>query len=356
MNWKHIIENRNQFFWLLHTAGWLSFAVIQFIGYLVVEKRDVYLIVVALDAYAGWLLTLPLRYCFRRVWNEHPVKLIVSIFVTSLVITIFWTVVKVYNLTEIYQHGFQEEPWNEFFHQGIGSFYIILCWSGLYFGIKYYLMLQTEKQKALIATTQAHEAQLKMLRYQLNPHFLFNTLNAISTLVLMEDTKTANAMVTRLSDFLRYTLKNDPIQRVPLSNEIEALKLYLEIEQVRFEERLKVIWEIDELATDALVPSLILQPIIENAIKYAIATTETGGELSVKAQRFGRDLLIEVADNGPGIALVNGELPKTESGVGLKNMYERLESLYETDYSFSLTNNLPNGLKVNIRIPYQVKS
>ncbi len=124
--------------------------------------------------------------------------------------------------------------------------YVVLAWVGLYLGIKYYRQLQDETQRALAARTMAHQAQLKMLRYQLNPHFLFNTLNAISTLVLDRENGTANRMVQGLSAFLRHSLDNDPMQRVTLRQELDALTLYLDIEKMRFAERLRIETDIDE--------------------------------------------------------------------------------------------------------------
>ncbi|MFQ3236587.1 MAG: two-component system LytT family sensor kinase, partial [Paraglaciecola sp.] len=188
--------------------------------------------------------------------------------------------------------------------------------------------------------------------YQLNPHFLFNTLNAISTLILMKDNKTADAMVSRLSDFLRYSLDKDPIKKVPLRQEIEALELYLEIEKVRFEDRLTVIWDIQQNSAQALVPSLILQPLIENSIKYAISKLEEGGCIAISAKVFGRDLMLEVADNGPGAHIVNGQLYRV-NGVGVENIQDRLRSLYNNDFSFNVSANQPSGIKVSIRIPFE---
>jgi LytS/YehU family sensor histidine kinase len=123
---------------------------------------------------------------------------------------------------------------------------------------------------------QATSAQLAMLRYQLNPHFLFNTLNSISTLVLLKQTDQANAMLTRLSSFLRYTLINPPTGRVTVAQEVETLKLYLGIELMRFEERLRTTFRIDEACKDGLLPSLLLQPLVENAIKYAVSPRNRG--------------------------------------------------------------------------------
>jgi LytS/YehU family sensor histidine kinase len=216
-------------------------------------------------------------------------------------------------------------------------------------------MLLKEKQNVLKASSMAHQAHIKMLRYQLNPHFLFNTLNAISTLILMKENKTAEAMVNRLSDFLRYSLDKDPIRRVPLIQEIKVLELYLEIEKVRFEERLTVVWDIDEKTKDALVPSLILQPLIENSVKYAISRLQEGGQISISAKIFGRDLMLNVSDNGPGVEIKNGQLPISHSsGVGLPNIQERLHALYTDNFSFDISHNYPSGVKVNIRIPYEI--
>ena len=353
--WQRLVEDHKRFFWFLHTMGWSGFALVHYLGSLVHEMRDIYLFVILLNAYAGWLLTIPLRYVFHHVWNKHPAILLMVISASSYIVGTIWTIVKNFNMWEIYRHGYRPDEWILYFKDSLGSLYITLCWSGLYFGIKYYQMLQKEREKALKASTIAHEVQLKMLRYQLNPHFLFNTLNAISTLILINDTRTANGMVTRLSEFLRYSLHMDPINRVPLQMEVHALTLYLDIEKVRFEERLTVDIDLEEEAREALVPSMILQPLIENAIKYAIAKSENGGKITVKARVFGHDLLIEVADDGPGTEIVNDKIA-TPWGVGISNTEERLTALYDGQYSFVLSHADPHGLKINIRIPYELSN
>ena len=351
MNWKALIENRNRFFWLLHTAGWFGFALVQFLGSLLHDLRDLF--VIFLNSYAGWMLTVPLRYVYRRAWNLSPIKLIAAVMVSSYVTAVIWQVIKNINYWEIYKHGWQPEFWLYYTKSSVWSFYIILSWSCLYFGIKYYQMLQKEKQNVLQANTAAHQAQLKMLRYQLNPHFLFNTLNAISTLVLVKENDTANGMVTKLSEFLRYSLDKDPMKRVTLTSEIQALQLYLDIEKVRFEERLQVDIRMADDCVNALVPSMILQPLAENAIKYAIAAKEEGGTITITVNRFGNDLLLELADDGPGAEIKHGNLHR-ENGVGLANTRERLVALYKDNFSLVVSSNKPSGVKVNIRIPYEL--
>ncbi len=351
---QKIFEDRQRQFWLLHTLGWLGFAIAAYLGSLFQEMRNAYLLVVALDAYAGWLLSLPLRYLFQRIWNWKPAPMVLTVLFSAFCLALVWTVIKNFNYWQIYKHGYTPDEWLQYFRQATVGFYVMLSWCGLYFGIRYYQILQQEKQKSLTASNKAHEAQLKMLRYQLNPHFLFNTLNAISTLVLINEADTANKMLTRLSDFLRYSLYKDPIKKVPLQQEIYAASLYLEIEKVRFAERLTIEYDVAENTQDALVPSLILQPLVENAIKYAVARQSAGGFISIKSRKFGHDLLIEVADNGPGMPIDDG-LPKDVGGLGLVNTRDRLAALYDQNFSLVLTHNHPQGVQVNIRIPFEVE-
>lgn len=353
IHWQKLFENRERLFWTLHTAGWVGFAIVYYIGSFLNDFRSIWLFIIVLNAYSGWLLTIPLRYIYRWARQQTLWTTLITVMSSAYLTALLWAVVKNINYWEIYKHGYRPEEWFMYFSNTINSLIMVVCWSGLYFGIKNFQMLQKEKQNALKSSTMAHQAHLKMLRYQLNPHFLFNTLNAISTLILMKDNKTADAMVSRLSDFLRYSLDKDPIKKVPLQQEIQALELYLEIEKVRFDERLTVEWDVQESIAQALVPSLILQPIIENSIKYAISKLEQGGKISIVAKSFGRDLLLEVADNGPGAEIVNGQLSRCH-GVGLPNIQERLNSLYTNDFSFVISHNQPKGVRVSIRIPFEV--
>ncbi len=353
MNWKELLENRNRLFWLAHSVGWLGFALVHYLGSLLHDLRDIFVMIILLNAYAGWLFTVPLRYIYRRVWNLPPIKIALVVIIASYLTGVLWQVVKNINYWEIYKHGYQPDFWLMYTRSSVWSFYIILSWSGLYFGTKYYQMFQVEKQRVLKANTVAHQAQLKMLRYQLNPHFLFNTLNAISTLILLKENVTANSMVTKLSDFLRYSLEKDPMKKVTLNDEIQALELYLAIEKVRFEERLQIDVNISEQCQNALVPSMILQPLAENAIKHAIATQEQGGSITISVNNFGEDLMIEVADDGPGTEIIDGNLYR-ENGVGLVNTRERLQALYRENFSLIVANNTPSGVKVNIRMPFEL--
>ena len=169
---------------------------------------------------------------------------------------------------------------------------------------------------------QAHDAQLRALRYQVNPHFLYNTLNSIAALILDRRNDAAERMVLRLSDFFRTSLASNPLGDVPLADELALQKLYLDIEEVRFADSLRVEFEVSDEAAAAQVPSLILQPIVENVLKHGMNEAGTETRLRLSAWRAGERLLVEVSDSGPGVSKVAG------TGLGLANVRRRLEARY----------------------------
>ena len=351
MTLTELLHDRSRLFWVLNTAGWTGYVLAAYLGALAHEKPDSYIAVILVTAVAGFLLTILMRYSYRQLWNQRPWLIVTGTIVITYALALLWRWFSNALYFEWVKGGWQPEHFADHISGVLGSFYILLCWSGLYFGSKYQQQLQEQKEQTLKATAAAHQAQLKMLRYQLNPHFLFNTLNAISTLILDRKNETANKAVTRLSDFLRYSLDNDPMKRVTLRQELEALDLYLEIEKVRFGERLNVQREIETRALDGLVPSLILQPLIENAIKYAITPREDGGTIRTTAKVHHGDLLLTIADDGPG--LNNGVKSGKSSGVGLRNTRERLKQLYGDAQAFTLAPNVPHGLVITINIPFE---
>jgi two-component system, LytTR family, sensor kinase len=198
--------------------------------------------------------------------------------------------------------------------------------------------------------TQLAQSQLKALKMQLHPHFLFNTLHSISSLVL-EDPPKANSMIARLGDFLRLTLDNSDQQLVSLKQETEFLRCYLEIEQVRFGDRLTVAFELEPQTLSAQVPHLILQPVVENAVQHGIAPRATRGHITIEARRLNSLLRLEVRDNGPGITS-NG-ISLGMKGVGLSNVRARLDQIYGSDFRFELMNSRDGGLAVVMEIPFQ---
>jgi two-component sensor histidine kinase len=345
------LQNRGRLFWILNIGGWVGYTLTAWVGAFAHEKPESYFAVIAATAVIGFVLTVPMRLVFRRFWTSSIGSMAIVMVSSCYVLALGWRWVHNILYYDWVKNSWRPEHLMDYVSGVMGSFYILLCWSGLYFGIKYYQQLQEQTQKTLKATAAAHQAQLKMLRYQLNPHFLFNTLNAISTLILDGANDTANKAVSRLSDFLRYTLDNDPMSRVTLGSELNAIDLYLEIEKVRFGDRLIIEKQIEAPADNALVPSLILQPLIENAIKYAISPSEEGGVLRIAARVQRGVLVVQISDTGPGLG--NGKSEHKSSGVGLKNTRERLQQLYDDNQAFTLAPNEPSGLIITINLPFE---
>ncbi len=350
-----LASDRGKLFWFLHIGGWLGYAGAAYLNALSWEKSDSYLNFILAAGALGCVLTLLMRYLYRAIWNSPPATLAVLTFSICYGVALVWRITSNYLYQAWVKPEWVLDSWLEVISGVMGSFYVLACWTGLYFGIKLYQQYQQQAQQTLAANAAAHQAQLKMLRYQLNPHFLFNTLNAISTLILDRNNEAANTTVARLSDFLRYTLDNDPKNRVTLRKELEAIDLYLEIETVRFGDRLEVTKEIEIQAMDALVPSLILQPLVENAIKYAITPREEGGHILVSAKCTANTLSITVADDGPGMKGTRNN-GKRSTGVGLRNIRERLQQLYGDQQDFTLASNQPSGLVATLNIPCELES
>jgi hypothetical protein len=368
---EDVFANKNKpSFWLLHVAGWLGYVIIfSFDNILFTHKNDVGFGVIwplFISGSIAALLTLPLRYLYRQCWQLNPRNLILVIITASFFIALIWTPAK--NLTMWYLNNDMDlmqwmqdtteknkSSWAILTSLSY-SFFMIFVWSNLYFGINYHYRLMNEKQLHLEAARLSHFAQIKMLRYQINPHFLFNTLNAISTLVLQGNKEKANGMLVRLSTFLRFSLDNDPEKKIPLYDEIKASMLYLEIEKTRFDERLAIVIKVSPEAELMLVPSLILQPLIENSVKYAIANMEAGGLIEIEAYCVDKVLHLCVADNGPGKPDKPDQHLKTSrlNGVGLNNIRERLAVLYPKNHQFKTSTRSPQGYKVDITIPMEL--
>jgi two-component system LytT family sensor kinase len=210
----------------------------------------------------------------------------------------------------------------------------------------YFLRYRARVEETVRLQAQLAQARLDVLRSQLNPHFLFNTLNAVSALV-ERDARGARRMIARLSDLLRYTLEEGTEQEVPLHRELDLLDEYIELMQIRFQGRLNVVVRGGDDVRDALVPNLVLQPVVENAMKHGVGQIAGDGEITISARRSGDDLVITVADNGPG---PSGAKPG--EGVGLTNTNERLRQLYGARYQVMLTQRAEGGTVAEIVLPY----
>lgn len=214
----------------------------------------------------------------------------------------------------------------------------------------FYRRYRQNELKASQLETQLAQAQLAALRSQLNPHFLFNTLHAISAL-MYKDVRAANRMVSQLSDLFRMTLETSGTQQVRLKQELDFIQRYLEIQRARFSDRLQVRFSVDEETLDAMVPSFILQPLVENAVRHGIAPRVEAGELEIVARREGDRLLLKVCDNGRGFPSED-VLGRGKHGFGLASTRERLRRLYNGSHLFALLNAPGGGAVVRVEIPF----
>ncbi|MBC7910571.1 MAG: histidine kinase [Pyrinomonadaceae bacterium] len=234
------------------------------------------------------------------------------------------------------------------FHLSLFFYWGIL---GVNYAIDYYRKFRERELRASQLETRLAQARLQVLKMQLHPHFLFNTLNAISELVY-KDPESAEQMITNLSDLLRLSLENVGVQEVPLKQELDFLNKYVEIEQTRFHDRLRMSMSIEPEALDASVPNMILQPLVENAIRHGIGPRSSGGCIEIGADRVDGMLHLFVRDDGRG--LLGGEQQALKEGVGLANTRARLSHLYGAEHRFDLQDSPGGGLTVDLAIPFKI--
>ncbi|HEV7746090.1 MAG TPA: histidine kinase [Pyrinomonadaceae bacterium] len=231
-----------------------------------------------------------------------------------------------------------------YFHQGLTIYWTTLV---VAHALQYYRgQRESEKRTAQLAA-QLAQAQLQALKMQIHPHFLFNTLNSIAAL-LHQDVEVADRMIARLGDFLRLTLTRSDAQTTDFAQELEFLKCYLDIERTRFADRLVVLTEVEPQTLNLAVPNLILQPIVENAIRHGVARQTTAGKITIRAFQESDRFIVQVEDNGPGLETnPNG----TNSGIGLSNTRARLAQHYDEDYRLEIVNSENRGVIVTLEIP-----
>jgi signal transduction histidine kinase len=347
---RPFFEDKNRAFWILQSIGWGGYFFLRTLSGFANNLGWILLVHTLLLTATGYSLTLLMGSFFRRVIKMKPIWTLVLSLAAVIIASIAFSIIETWSVATFLKPDFKPEGVAYLGALPI-SFSLLAAWAALYYGINYFLLLEDQIRLRERLESQASSAQLAMLRYQLNPHFLFNTLNSISTLVLLKQTERANAMLARLSSFLRYTLANEPTANVTLAQEVETLKLYLEIEKMRFEDRLRPHFRVEPETIGARLPSLLLQPLIENAIKYAVTPAENGADIWITAVREGQAVRIEVADNGNGEGTEIAASPST--GVGLANIRDRLTQAYGAAHRFESKKNERGGFSVILEIPYE---
>jgi len=321
-------------FWAWQIAGWLAYWLmisITFLPVLAPGRSPVGLFQLKfVRALIGFGLSSLLRLIYRKFADSSLTVIVLVTLIGSVLTGCLWTI-----LMNLYAWLMNPDDFQ--FANAIAGFpsnsldysATFLAWSAIYFGWKIWQKWQVERENALQSSALANRAQLEMLRYQLNPHFLFNALNSIRASV-DEDAARAKQMITQLSEFLRYSLLHENAKKIPLRDELEAVRNYLAIEKIRFEDKLTVEFDVEAQAEDFKVPCFLLNPLVENAVKHGLQTSPKPLKIKISARLRENNLLLEVSNTGN---LQNGA---GGNGIGLKNVRERIEKLFGDGGKFEL--------------------
>ena len=344
-------------FWALHLGGWAVLGLVMWLGTLGASEAPL----VALAhktafAATGAALTLALRPLYRRLYRQRlSVPALVAVTAAcSYALSLAWSAayklaVAAIDTAVLGAASGALSVRYLLFDMSLFYSFILVAWSVLYFGVRHLRDARAERERALVAEGLALEARLEALRYQLDPHFLFNTLNVLSTLIAEERTRDAGRMVARLSDFLRLTLERGTAAEIPLADELDFVRRYLDVERIRFGDRLQTTVEADPEALGARVPPLLLQPLVENALRHGVLPREAGGSVRVEARRAGGRLLLRVEDDGGGPPEASGASP----GVGLANVRARLEAAFGRAATLRLLRRDGGGTVAQIEAPFR---
>ena len=356
--------------WFMQAIFWTLLTVFSFFSLtLWYASPDIsHIVYDLLQSLIGLALTIPMHWIYRSMLKQTgSVVLLVWSLAVVLVFSFIWSILRISTFILVTEEGHQ--LWDDFGGWYFSGFFVFLCWTAIYYSLYFYSVATAEKYrrikqversrgervKRLSAEKSAAEAKMQMLRYQLNPHFLFNTLNAVNALITSSESAQARETIEKLSMFLRFALKEEKTGWVSLASEIEALELYLGIELIRFADRLTIEFDIDDAALNVKVPSLLLQPMAENSIKHAVNVCEDTCLIRVSASVTDDFLTLMVSDNGPGIAsLEDGTFTQEDfefSGLGIRNIIERVDNVYGDKASVTLENKKTVGLSVFVSLP-----
>ncbi|MGB8951465.1 MAG: histidine kinase [Candidatus Aminicenantales bacterium] len=326
------LKSRISVFWILHIAGWLAYSGTAILLLYRGIWTDIFMLLIILIAYTiGFLTCIPLRFFYKKIrFHERPLKYSIMIAVAaSFIGANVWLGIEIV-VGLIIRPPYEPEI---AFLQGYVSFILtrgipLLGWTFLYFGIKIRREWKRQEQRTEKANFLAQSAQLQMLRYQINPHFLFNSMNSIRALIDENETK-AKEMITELSEFLRYSLVSKDYSDVPLKYEMEAIQHYLAIQKKRYEDKLEVHYEIEPQSGEYPVLSFLVHPLVENAIKYGMHTSSMPLIIHLKAKIRDGVLRIEVCNTGKWIESARHEGQRyAGTGTGLDNVRRRLENAF----------------------------
>lgn len=344
-------------FWILQIAGWLAYSIVVFLAIIRPQLGQPQfnfsgqIFNLLLETLSGFLLSY-LQWLFICKIVHLPVRWTLFFsFVSASTLGIVFNIIKLSTYKVVVYNQQWNEEWDmlEFGGWLLFSLTTMFVWTSIFFIMLYNTKLQKEHEMLLRAQTAAKDAQLQMLRYQLNPHFMFNTMNAISTLIYKHENDKANEMLDKLCEFFRYSLDKSDRSIATLKKELELLELYISIEKVRFGKRLTININICEEVLDCLVPYMLLQPIVENAVKYAVEPRKEGGNIFIKAEKIENRLVLKITDEGKRLKAK----VRDGFGIGMTNTKARLDAMFNGDYEVTITENEQGGTIVSIYIPFE---
>ena len=333
------LNKRRHLFWYLQTAGWFLYFAISLLSYVVREALTTFILVrYATAATAGFLATSALRYLYRRVkirdrsiYSLSFLTIISSFLGANLLIWIS-------NFLRYPQSGMKALTTNptllSYLNRVIWWLTPLIGWSALYLGIKFWQEWMIQKERTEKANALAQAAQLQMLRYRMNPHFLFNALNSIRALI-SESKSTAKRMVTELSEYLRYSLVSRNHENVPLKEEMESVRHYFNIEKMRYENKLEIGYDIDPAVEEFPIISYLIHPLAENAVKHGMHTSPMPLKIQITAKAHQGNLHIEVRNSGAWIEPAE-EKKDIVIRTGLDNVRQRLVESYPGRHQFEI--------------------
>ena len=348
-----ILKSRDRF-WVNQLILWVLYAIASSLVRLTYIHHDYDgpdTIIIIINTILGFGISSVLGYYYHSLSLSQAGRNLLIAVVASVVSAFIWTFSSNWIYSLIDPVRWQDAHFSIYLVGVLNASFILLCWSAAYFSFKYYKQAQDQRQTMSELKIQAQQAKLQMLRYQVNPHFLFNTLASISALIRDGENDAADEMLGRMGDLLRITLKSSPVDMVTLEEELEILDMYVQIEKVRFQDRLQYKCETDEASKPVLVPSLILQPLVENSIKYVVACSQEGGEINLSVHVRDERLIIHLSDSG---TLCDQPLTGAGQGstkLGLKNVQQRLKNIYEDDHEFIIGGSEFGGFTVEMNLP-----
>jgi len=347
-------QRRTPSFWPLQIGGWTLYGLATALSYIPVrhmrEQVDYQVALLCSTFVASFVLYACCHFLWRR-----STALASALFLSvgfSYILGVLCTVVSALTALHLVEPR-TPLSWSLVVAQAFEAAFILIAWSALYFGIKHYGTVEEQRERLLKSEATAREAQLQALHYQLQPHFLFNTLNAVSSLVVSKQPERATEMIAKLAALLRNTLSFPEAHVVTLREELAVTEEYLSIEQVRFGPRLAVSLSVSADAYEAQVPRFLLQPIVENAIRHGIARCPNGGEVAIRATASEGRLRIDIENDHTEVLLQSGH---EGNGLGLANTKTRLEKLYGEQGSVTATTAQNNRFLVSIQFPLTTAS